>query len=164
MKIHVLPILAIALVAGACSKQEPAQDQTSAEVQPQAPTAAPSAKPKVERLEIVDGVVVPFRHVVRSRKSESASGAGGAGTSHVVRIEFQGVDSSQAAVALRKAFARKGYKVAEASNANGVATFVARNEREDRVRYVVTPAGPAMRVALSQPDSKGMVTFFWKDE
>lgn len=163
MKIRVLPILAVALVASACGKQEPAQNEVPAEAQKQVQAEAP-AQPKAERLTIADDVTMPFRHVLRSRKDEPVPGAGASGVSHVVRVEFQGVDSSQAAIALRKAFARKDYSVAEASNRDGVTTFVARNESGDRVRYVVTPAGPAMRVALSRSDSQGMVTFFWQDE
>jgi hypothetical protein len=159
MNIRTLSIIALALLAAACGKQESPHEAT-APAQEQA-QAAP-AKSKAEKALIADGVVLPFRHVVRSRKSVPVAGPN-SGNNNVLRVEFQGMDSTQVGDSLRKAFARKSYKVAEVSEKSGVITFVARNDNESRVRYVITPAGPAIKVELLRPDSQGMVTFFWKD-
>ena len=139
-----------------------AHDESRGTPAPTADQKAPEpAKPATpDDAVLVDGIKPTFPHKLRSATAEpDADGA----QKHRLNVEFIGVDGGAVADSLRQTFESSGYKVAGPVEKDGTSKFVALNGSGQRVDYVVTPAGPALKIKLMVPDAQGVVGFIWKD-
>ena len=163
MKRQIAYSLALAVLLSACNQDRGTSQPAPAA--PPAPTAdqkAPEpAKPATpDDAVLVDGIKPTFPHKLRSATAEpDADGA----QKHRLNVEFIGVDGGAVADSLRQTFESSGYKVAGPVEKDGTSKFVALNGSGQRVDYVVTPAGPALKIKLTAPDAQGVVGFIWKD-
>ncbi|KQY49813.1 hypothetical protein [Lysobacter sp. Root494] len=157
MNIKILPVLLVAITLAACGGQSDAPNSNADTQTPKEQPAKPASRTRLHILPIAGGIHVPETLIIRSRSSKQAADGT---TDRVVRAEYARIDEAQAEIVLANAFEAAGFKplsTAETSN-----THVVRNADGLRVRYVITPQGPDLKVALQAPDAQGLVSFYWK--
>lgn len=154
----------VALAALSACNQAP--QQSGSEPLPVASTAsapsAPSAPSPAAASDtvVLDGVHLNFPNHVRSTKV--VTNADGTIT-HRVDVEYIGLDQKAMVAALGNAFVSKGYTLAGPSERDGVSRYLVMSGQVQKGQLSVAPAGPAVRIKLSDPEAKGVALFVWQE-
>ena len=143
-------LISIFLAACNQAKQE-SSTEPAAELASVAEVTSPPEDISAPMTSVAENVALKFPHLVRSRTEETIDGV----ARNTLRVEYKERDEVAVAAELETAFVSAGYKV----KADGL-KFVAFGEKL-KVRYVISPAGPDLKVNLSSPESKGLITFMW---
>ena len=133
----------------ACSKAPSNEGHPAA--QDSAPAESAQVKEPESSVKVAGVVSLTFPHVIRSNSEATVDGV----VTHTLRVEYKDVEEDEVKRALDSAFSDAGYKI----RSDGV-KFVAMSD-SNRIRYSISPQGPDLKVALSSPESKGLVTFIW---
>jgi hypothetical protein len=158
MNIKILTVLLVAITLSACSGQSDAPNNNAQTQTPKEQPAKPASRTRLHILPIAGGIRVPETLIIRSRSSKQAADGT---TDRVVRAEYAGIDEAHAERVLANAFEAAGFKPLSAAERGDA--HVMRNADGLRVRYVITPQGPDLKVALQAPDAQGLISFYWKE-
>lgn len=156
MKLPAVVLLVSVALLSACGKQDAPGVSQVEEASPPAAEVQSGEAP----LPVAGGLRLAFDHSVSSRREiENEDGS----TNHILRVVYRDTDEAIVASGLEAAFRSRQWRVSEASRDGSAVTYIARGEGAQRVRYVLTPAGADSQVEGLTPNTRGMVTFYWKE-
>lgn len=157
MNSRLFAALVIVASLAACGKSEnagetlpPRTDSASAAV------PSPDSRKPVKAAEVLPGrIQLSFSYSVSSgRTVQNEDGT----KSRIMRVVFQGIDPTAAALEIRGQYRKLGYAVADSDSGPGKSTYVAR-KADERIRYTVVTDTQASL----DGNASGIVTFFWKE-